>query len=91
MNEQPNTPASENASFGSGWATLDDTFFRLLNDSFSHSFCEGATALLAANDDDEELPPFPGVIQLPTQATADEHAAARRAAMRRHPSSRGRS
>jgi hypothetical protein len=57
---------------GSAWAALDDTFFRMTAEVFSHAFCAGATALLADNDEGPDSP------------------SARRAAMRRHPSSRGR-
>jgi hypothetical protein len=88
MNEQPRTGTSEATTDGSGWAALDETFFRLVQDTFSRTFCEGAGALLATNNADESE--APRVVQLPEQPTAEDHAAARRAAMRRHPSSRGR-
>jgi hypothetical protein len=59
-------------------AALDESFFRMTADVFSHAFCAGASALLADND--------------PGSDTDDptDHVAARHAAMRRHPSSRGR-
>jgi hypothetical protein len=83
---------------GSAWATLDENFFRLVHDAFSHEFCFGAAVLLASNDDT--------VIELPrprTEAAPLSHAEtierlnaeidaelALRRAMRRHPSNRRR-
>ena len=83
MDEQP-VIGNENAFCrGSAWAELDEAFFQLVHDSFSHSFCEGASALLASNDD--LVPERPDVIQLP-EADALELDAS----IRRHPSSRRR-
>ena len=95
MNEQDRTDTGrDDVTRGSAWAALDETFFRIVQDAFSHDFCFGATAMLATNDNDldaeldAELVPgddvVPTVIQLPEQDGAE--AAARRAAMRRHPS-----
>ncbi|HEX4018148.1 MAG TPA: hypothetical protein VHX15_15545 [Frankiaceae bacterium] len=39
---------------GSAWAELDETFFRIVADLFPHSFCSGASALLASNDEDAD-------------------------------------
>ena len=93
MNEPDRTDTSRDDMLrGSAWAALDETFFRIVHDTFSHDFCFGATAMLATNDDDLEgisdgVPAddvTPTVIRLPLQDSGQE--AARRAAMRRHPS-----
>ncbi len=89
------TPA---AGRGSAWAELDDTFFRIVQDSFPRQFCFGATVLLASNDEP--------VIELPEQRTANvplshqdtldrlnaeiDRELELRRAMRRHPSNRRR-
>jgi hypothetical protein len=89
MNEQdPTANSSHDILRGSAWAALDETFFRLVQDSFSHDFCAGASAMLATNDNDLDTeaadPERPTVIQLPDQDSGQT--AARRAARRRHPS-----
>jgi hypothetical protein len=74
---------------GSAWAVLDESFFRLTQDIFSHTFCRGASTLLASNDDGPPRVSPPSVITLPDQPLSDQ-ATARRAAMYRHPSARRR-
>ncbi len=69
---------------GSAWAALDETFFRIVQDVFSHVFCAGASALLASNDD--AALERPAVIALPEADTE----VALLASMHRHPSSRRR-
>lgn len=90
MDQHPVTGSSESTGSeselqrGSAWAALDETFFRIVQDTFSHVFCAGSSALLASNDD--TMPERPTVIQLPQDATALEILAS----MHRHPSSRRR-
>jgi hypothetical protein len=89
MDEHPvtgsqSTGTPEDELRGSAWATLDETFFRIVQDAFSHVFCAGASALLASNDD--AAPERPAVIQLPEADTE----VALLASMHRHPSSRRR-
>lgn len=89
MDEQPvigskfDSALSASPSFcrGSAWAELDEAFFQLIHGSFSHTFSEGASALLASND--ELVPEQPDVIQLPETDELN-------ASIRRHPSSRRR-
>ena len=87
MDEQPVISSEYDScpSFcrGSAWAELDETFFQLVQDCFSHTFCQGASALLASNDD--LVPEQPDVIQLPETDVLELDAS-----MRRHPSSRRR-
>ena len=81
---------------GSAWAELDETFFRIVQDAFTHDFCFGATAMLASNDEP--------AIELPVQRTESDRLSHQetlerlnqeidrelelRRAMRRHPSRR---
>jgi hypothetical protein len=84
------------AASGSAWAELDETFFRVVQEAFTHDFCFGASAMLASNDEP--------AIELPEQRTepdrltheetlerlneAIDRELALRRAMRRHPSRR---
>ncbi len=94
MDQHPTTESGSQPELpefcGSAWAALDEAFFALTQDLFTHSFCEGASALLASNDDvaPRRVTP-PDVVQLPEQPLWDQ-AMTRRAAMYRHPSARRR-
>jgi hypothetical protein len=81
---------------GSAWAELDETFFRVVQDAFSHDFCEGAGVLLGLNDDDSPdvtivIPParlsHEAVLEQLNQEI-DRELELRRETMRRHPSRR---
>jgi hypothetical protein len=84
MDEHPITGSESDVLRGSAWAAVDETFFRIVQDSFSHVFCLGASALLASNDEDTPEPP--AVIHLPQDDREVEIAAS----MHRHPSARRR-
>jgi hypothetical protein len=84
MDEHPITGSESDVLRGSAWAAVDETFFRIVQDTFSHVFCLGASALLASND--VETPEPPAVIQLPQDGPELEI----EASMHRHPSSRRR-
>ena len=56
MDEHPRPESNASSASGSAWAELDETFFRVVADTFPHSFCAGASALLASNDDDRGEP-----------------------------------
>jgi hypothetical protein len=89
MNERARPEDSAHTSQGSAVTALHEAFLHLVQDTFSPDFCEGASALLT--DLDDLLPALPEVIALPEQADGRRHeAAARAAAMRRHPSTRRR-
>jgi len=102
MDAQPRKYQSTSEASGSAWAELDETFFRIVADLFSHSFCSGAGTLLASHDEDASEEPVddrPAVIVIPearlshTEALAlinqeiDRELALRRS-MRNHPSRR---
>ncbi len=103
MDEQPRPENTSSSASGSAWAELDETFFRIVADVFPHSFCAGASALLASNDVDapEDTPDSAPdrVIEIPDARLSHETALetinqeierelALRRAMRRHPSRR---
>jgi hypothetical protein len=54
MDAQPRKFEDTSQARGSAWAELDETFFRIVADVFRHSFCSGASALLASNDDESD-------------------------------------
>jgi hypothetical protein len=89
MNERPRTEDNADTSRRSAWTALDEAFFRLVQDAFSHGFCAGASCLLAANDD--LVPERPEVVTPPKQVDdLRQELTARAAAMRRHPRDRPR-
>ncbi len=95
MDEQPRPERTSSCVSGSAWAAFDETFFRIVADVFPHSFCAGASALLASNDADApqstlEIPdarlPHETALEIINQEI--ERELALRRAMRRHPSGR---
>jgi hypothetical protein len=106
MDEQPRPQTSTEdahsgaAVSGSTWAELDEAYFRLVQDTFSHGFCAGASALLASNDAEEPDAEIDRIIELPEARLShestlelinqeiDRELQLRREAMRRHPSRR---
>ena len=66
MNEQERTTGRDEMLRGSAWAALDETFFRIVQDTFSHQFCFGATAMLATNDTPVEGIELPGDEAVPS-------------------------
>ncbi len=80
MDEQAHDiDTTEASGRGSAWAELDDTFFRIVADLFPPTFCEGASVLLASNDDDtsetaELADDAPDVIVIPDARLSHEDA-----------------
>jgi hypothetical protein len=77
MDEQPRPESTPTSASGSAWAELDETFFRIVADVFPHSFCAGASALLASNDEDVPGPEdtahdAPVVIEIPEARLSHE-------------------
>ncbi len=93
----PRAEGVDGADRGSAWAALDEAFFRIVKDTFTPTFRLGAEILLSSNDGHPAaglIPAQPVEYAEPEAAAAPDdpaeaeaRSAARRAAMRRHPSS----